>query len=81
VVPIVVALDLETNPVASGWITSLARPGGNLTGLFLDQPEMSGKLLQLLKECVPALTKVAVTTSSGWTRGSRGVPRRWSRPT
>jgi putative ABC transport system substrate-binding protein len=59
-IPIVVALDYETDPIASGWIASLARPGGNLTGLFLDQPEMSAKLLQLLRECVPGLTKVAV---------------------
>lgn len=59
-VPIVVALDYETDPVASGWIASLARPGGNLTGVFLDQPEMSGKLLQFLKESVPGLTRVAV---------------------
>jgi putative tryptophan/tyrosine transport system substrate-binding protein len=59
-IPIVVALDYETDPVASGWIASIARPGGNLTGLFLDQPEMSAKLLQLLKECVPGLMKVAV---------------------
>src|SRR5262249_12682307 len=43
-----------------GWITSIARPGGNLTGLFLDQPEMCAKLLQLLRECVPGLSRVAV---------------------
>jgi ABC-type uncharacterized transport system substrate-binding protein len=59
-IPIVVALDYETDPVAAGWITSIARPGGNLTGLFLDQPEMCGKLLQLLRECVPGLSRVAV---------------------
>jgi putative ABC transport system substrate-binding protein len=59
-VPIIVALDYETDPVASGWIASIARPGGNLTGFFLEQPEMSGKLLQLLKEGVPSLTKAAV---------------------
>ena len=58
-VPIVVALDYETDPIASGWIASIARPGGNLTGFFLDQPEVSGKLLQLLKESVPGLAKVA----------------------
>ena len=58
-VPIVVALDYETDPVASGWIASIARPGGNLTGFFLDQPEVSGKLLQFLKESVPGLRKVA----------------------
>jgi ABC-type uncharacterized transport system substrate-binding protein len=59
-IPIVVALDYETDPVAAGWITSIAHPGGNLTGLFLDQPEVSAKLLQLLRECVPRLTSVAV---------------------
>jgi ABC-type uncharacterized transport system substrate-binding protein len=58
--PIVVALDYETDPVAMRWIAGLPRPGGNLTGIFLDQPEMSGKLLQLLKETVPSLTRVAV---------------------
>jgi putative ABC transport system substrate-binding protein len=59
-IPVVVALDYETDPVAAGWITSVARPGGNLTGLFLDQPDVSAKLLQLLRECVPRLTSVAV---------------------
>jgi putative ABC transport system substrate-binding protein len=59
-VPIVVALDYETDPVARGWIASIARPGGNVTGLFLDQPEMTGKLLELLKEAVPAGSRVAV---------------------
>lgn len=59
-IPILVALDYETDPVADGWVTSIARPGGNITGFFLDHPGMSAKLLQLLKECVPNLTKVAV---------------------
>src|SRR5262249_25866966 len=54
------ALDYETDPVVSGWINSLARPGGNLTGIFCDHPEMSGKLLQFLKETIPGLAKVAV---------------------
>src|SRR5262245_53251718 len=64
-IPIVVALDYETDPVAAGWITSIARPGGNLTGLFLDQPEMCAKLLQLLRECVPGLSGVAVLWDEG----------------
>ena len=59
-VPIIVALDYETDPVTSGWITTLSRPGGNVTGLFLDQPEMSAKVLQMLKQCVPNLSRVAV---------------------
>lgn len=54
----IVAVDFETDPVASGFVASLARPGGNVSGCFLDLPEMSGKLLQLLKEAVPGLARV-----------------------
>ena len=56
----IVALDLETDPVATGLIASLARPGGNITGLFFDFPEFRTKLLELLKEVVPSLSKIAV---------------------
>ena len=44
------ALDLETDPVASGLVRSLGRPGGNVTGLFLDLPSLAGKRLELLGE-------------------------------
>jgi putative ABC transport system substrate-binding protein len=43
-----------------GYIKSLARPGGNLTGMFLDLPELSGKQVGLLKQIVPQLTRVAI---------------------
>jgi putative ABC transport system substrate-binding protein len=56
----IVAVDLESDPVASGYITSLARPGSNLTGLFLDLPEMSAKLLQLLQELKRGLSRVGI---------------------
>src|SRR5262252_1007834 len=56
----IVAFDLETDPVAVGLIASLARPGGNITGLFFDFPEFRTKLLELLKEVVPNLSKIAV---------------------
>jgi putative ABC transport system substrate-binding protein len=56
----VIALDLESDPVASGFVISLARPGGNVTGVFLDFPEFSAKCLQLLIESVPALANVGV---------------------
>ena len=46
----IVALDSETDPVASGLAASLAQPGGNLTGVFLDQPGLGGKWLELLRE-------------------------------
>ena len=56
----IVGYDYESDPVASGYAASLARPGGNLTGVFLDQAELSAKQLQLLKELVPHLSRVAV---------------------
>jgi putative ABC transport system substrate-binding protein len=55
-----VAVDLESDPIANGYIKSLARPGGNLTGMFLDLPELSGKQVGLLKEIVPRLSRLAV---------------------
>ena len=56
----IVAMDLETDPVATGMIASLAHPGANLTGVFFDFPYFRTKLLELLKEAVPNLSKVAV---------------------
>jgi putative tryptophan/tyrosine transport system substrate-binding protein len=56
----VVGLDLENDPVAKGYVKSLARPGGNITGMFLDIPELSGKQLGLLKEIVPRLSRIAI---------------------
>jgi putative tryptophan/tyrosine transport system substrate-binding protein len=55
-----VGIDLESDPVANGWVKSLARPGSNLTGLFLDIPELGGKQIELLKNVVPTLTRLAV---------------------
>jgi len=56
----IVAIDLESDPVQSGFATSLARPGGTITGIFLDMPELVGKWLELLTEALPQLTRVAV---------------------
>src|SRR5690242_7455474 len=56
----VIAIDLESDPVASGFLRSLARPGGNVTGVFLDFPDFSAKCLQLLIESVPTLSSVGV---------------------
>src|SRR5260370_7786798 len=60
----IVGIDLENDPVSSGWVKSLARPGGNFTGLFLDLPELSGKQIELLKEVVPRLSKPGVLWDS-----------------
>ena len=50
--------------LASGFVASLARPGGNITGLSTLGPEISGKRLELLKEIVPKLSRVAVFATS-----------------
>jgi putative ABC transport system substrate-binding protein len=49
----------STDPVGTGFVASLARPGGNITGLSSISPELSGKRLELLKEVVPGLSRVA----------------------
>jgi putative tryptophan/tyrosine transport system substrate-binding protein len=56
----IVAYDFETDPVAAGYAQSIARPGGNVTGIFLDLPNFSGKWIELLRECIPTLQRVAV---------------------
>jgi putative tryptophan/tyrosine transport system substrate-binding protein len=56
----IVALDLGSDPVAKGYVKSLGRPGGNVTGMFLDIPELSGKQMGLLKEIVPRLSRIAI---------------------
>src|SRR5262250_2413934 len=56
--PIVMAQ--ESDPLGSGFIASLAHPGGNITGLSTLSPEVSGKRLEFLKEIVPRLSRVAV---------------------
>ena len=61
-IPIVMAQDGD--PVGSGFVASLARPGGNVTGLSTLHPEISGKQLELLKETVPRLSRVAVFGTS-----------------
>lgn len=60
----VVGVDLESDPIASGWAKSLGRPGTNLTGLFLDLPEIGGKQIQLIKEALPELSSVGILWDS-----------------
>ena len=61
-IPIVMTQDAD--PVGSGFVASLARPGGNITGLSTLSPEINGKRLELLKEIVPKLSRVAVLGTS-----------------
>ncbi len=60
--PIVMAFD--SDPVGSGFVASLARPGGNITGLSILAPEISGKQLDVLKQIIPKLSRVAVLGDS-----------------
>lgn len=56
----IVGIDLESDPVRVGWVKSLARPGGNVTGFFLDIPELSAKQVQFLIEAIPRLQRLAI---------------------
>jgi ABC-type uncharacterized transport system substrate-binding protein len=54
----------DPDPVGNGFVASLALPGGNITGLATFAPELSGKQLELLKESIPQLSRVAVFGTS-----------------
>jgi putative ABC transport system substrate-binding protein len=56
----IVAIDLETDPVASGAAATLARPGGNITGVFLDFPDFTAKWVEMLVESSSKLSRIAV---------------------
>src|SRR5262245_35480605 len=56
----IVAIDLETDPVRAGLAATFGRPGGNVTGLFLDQPLLAGKWLELLKVAAPTIDRIAL---------------------
>jgi putative ABC transport system substrate-binding protein len=70
-IPIV--MTSSTDPERTGLIASLAQPGGNVTGVTEISGELAGKLLELLKEVIPRLTRVAIVFSSQQT-GELGVP-------
>jgi putative ABC transport system substrate-binding protein len=61
-IPVVMGFDYD--PIGNGLVASLARPGGNMTGLSSQAPEITGKQLELLKEIVPGLSRIAVLGSS-----------------
>ena len=66
-IPIVMANSAD--PVGTGFVASLARPGGNVTGLGTMSPELSGKRVELLREIVPGLARVAII----WNPDIRGA--------
>jgi putative tryptophan/tyrosine transport system substrate-binding protein len=63
-IPVVFALSID--PVSSGLVTSLARPGGNVTGLSLQATDLAGKRLELLREVVPGLRRLAIIGDVGF---------------
>jgi len=75
----IVAQDFTTDPIAEGYIENYRRPGGNLTGVFLDTPEFAGKWLELLRAILPRLTRVAAvwdpSPGAAHLQAVRGVAR------
>jgi putative tryptophan/tyrosine transport system substrate-binding protein len=63
-IPIVFAIGAD--PVASGYVASLARPGGNVTGLSLQAYDVAGKRLELIREVMPALRRLAILANVGY---------------
>jgi ABC-type uncharacterized transport system substrate-binding protein len=63
VIPLVITT--VADPVGSGLVASLARPGGNITGLSLQQADLAGKRLELLREVIPALRRLAILANVG----------------
>jgi ABC-type uncharacterized transport system substrate-binding protein len=64
VIPIVFAT--MADPLGSGLVASLARPGGNVTGLSLTSPELAGKRLELLREAIPGLRQLAIMANADY---------------
>ena len=75
----VVAVDLESDPIASGVAQSLNRPGGNITGIFLDAPEIAGKWVQIIREVLPRTQRVGLLFDFS-SRSNAGQIRRGCRP-
>src|SRR5262245_48255143 len=67
VIPVVFAITID--PVGSGLVASLARPGGNVTGLSVQQADIAGKRLELLREVVPRLRRLAIIVDVGFAQG------------
>jgi putative ABC transport system substrate-binding protein len=64
VIPIV--FTISGDPIGTGLVASLARPGGNVTGLSSQAPDLAGKRLELLREVVPGLRRLAIMVNAGY---------------
>src|SRR5262249_15393005 len=61
-----IVFGVATDPLGTGLVTSLARPGGNVTGLSVQAPDLAGKRLELLREIVPSLRRLAIMANAGY---------------
>ena len=77
-IPIVFALG--SDPVGSGLIASLARPGGNVTGLSIQSSDLAGKRIELLREVLPALRRLAIIVNVGSANAALEMPKRRQQP-
>ena len=71
IIPIV--FTIANDPVGTGLVDSLARPGGNVTGMTLLTPDLAGKRLELLREMVPQLRRLAVMANVAYSAGVREI--------
>ena len=71
IIPIV--FTIANDPVGTGLVDSLARPGGNVTGMTLLTPDLAGKRLELLREMVPKLRRLAVMANVAYSAGVREI--------
>ena len=71
IIPIV--FTIANDPVGTGLVNSLARPGGNVTGMTLLTPDLAGKRLELLREMVPQLRRLAVMANVAYSAGVREI--------
>ena len=71
VIPIVFGVDGD--PVGGGLVASLARPGGNVTGLSAQYPDLGGKRLELLREFIPGFRRLAILANPDWSGASKDM--------
>jgi putative ABC transport system substrate-binding protein len=62
---------MAVDPVGSGLVAGLARPGGNVTGLSIQQTDLAGKRLELLREVVPQLRRLGIIADAGYADSMR----------
>jgi ABC-type uncharacterized transport system substrate-binding protein len=77
----IVAIDLETDPVRAGLAASFPRPAGNVTGLFMDQPSLAGKWIELLREAAPTIERLALMWDPGTGRDQLEIAQAVARAT